>query len=208
MVGTLPYQIGNLRRLKRVSISYNKLKGTIPSSVKNLKNLDLFHLHGNQLEGGADLFEEYYIPNSFIVDCGSTDISERLVDCSTCSECCNEKAGCVTLAKTWPGDTLESLELDHGITPYFTILFFILACWIFLFCVSFLMLLAKEKLPAMDCPFEEFQQDSINRFYLGNNKFGTFIALLTTVIQIVTTSIFFKAGDSASDTNDLSYSVR
>lgn len=135
------------------------------------------------------MFEEH-IPSNFIVDCGSTDMSERLVECETCSECCNEDGGCITLENSWPGATLESMKLDHRITPFVSILLLILACSIFLFCVSFLVPLAKERLPAISCPFQEFQQDSINRFYLGKNRLGMFIALLTSAIQIITTYFF------------------
>lgn len=137
LVGTLPDQIRKLSNLKKLSASYNRLKGTTPPSVNELKKLDLCHLHGNQLEGKAYLFEEH-IPSNFIVDCGSTDMSERLVECETCSECCNEDGGCITLENSWPGATLESMKLDHGITPFVSILLLILACSIFLFCVSFL----------------------------------------------------------------------
>ena len=200
-------RIGKLSNLTKLSASYNKLKGTIPSHVNILKFIDLFHLHGNQLEGNADLFEEH-IPSNFIVDCGTTDISEKMVDCDTCSECCNEDGGCISDTKTWPGATMKSFKSEHGINPFLSILLIILACCIFLFSVSFLVPLAKERVPAMNCPYEEFQQDSINRFYLGDNKLGIFIALLTNAIQIGTTSVFFAAGDSTSETNDWGYSIR
>lgn len=207
VIGTIPSEIGDLKSISRLSMSYNQLKGNIPPSIKKLIKLKLFHLHGNQLEGNADKFTEGYVPGSFISDCGKSDIEEQLVDCKTCSECCNEDGGCITLANTWPDDNLESLKFNNDIDPFWFIILLVLVCWIILLFVSFVMSRTKENLPSMNYRFEEFQQDSIYRFFLGSNKFGIFIAISTTLFQIATTYIFFIAGDINSPTNDWTYRV-
>ena len=83
--------------------------GTIPSTIRNLKNIKLFHAHGNELGGDADFFEHDL--ESFIVDCGSTDKSKRLVQCDSCTQCCNEEGDCITLAKTWPNDSWKKVNI-------------------------------------------------------------------------------------------------
>ena len=153
-------------------MSYNQIKGTIPSNIKHLENLNLFHLHGNQLTGAADVFDADRMPESFIADCGTTDVEERLVTCQTCSECCNEEGGCITLAKTWPRDRMESLKLKNDLNPSYVILLIILGCCIFLLLVAFALSFGNGKLPSINYPIEEFQENSMYRFYLGSNKFG------------------------------------
>ena len=171
-----------------------------------LKKLKLFHLHSNQLTGDADYFEQSL--ESFIADCGNTDLTEKIITCTTCTECCNDEGGCITLEKTWPNYNLESIKTEYNVSPAFTIIFIILACWIVLLFTSFVMSFWKEKLPPINYPLEEFQQNSIYRFFLGNNKFGIFVALLTTLFQVTTTFTFFAAGDTTSTTNDWAYTVR
>ena len=172
MLGTIPTQIEDLKSIRKLSISYNQIKGTIPSNVKSLETLSLFHVHGNQITGNADLFQNDHNLESFISDCGNTDLEESLVDCTTCTQCCNEEGSCITLAKTWPDAFLLSLYVDHGLGAAYTILLVMLGCCMFLLLVAFVMSFAKDKLPLMKYPIEEFQQNSIYRFYLGNNKFG------------------------------------
>ena len=123
--------------MRKLSISYNKIKGNIPSSIKNLKNLKLFHLHSNQLNGDADLFGENQKLESFIADCGSTDLIEKLVTCATCTECCNEEGGCITLINTWPDPSLKELKTKLSLDPAYAILLLILGCWIVLLFTSF-----------------------------------------------------------------------
>ena len=188
--------------MRKMSMSYNNIKGSIPSSIKNLKNIKLFHLHGNQLEGDADFFEKDL--ESFIVDCGSTDKSKRMVQCDTCTECCNEDGDCITLAKTWPDESWKSVKIDAS----YIILLTILGCWVIMLFISIGISLTKDHLPSMDCPFEKVQHDSIYRFLLGHNILATIIALLTTVFQVVITLVFFRAGDNSSETNDWISTVR
>jgi len=207
VIGFIPTQIGNLKSISRLSMSYNQLKGSIPLSIKKLDNLKLFHLHGNQLEGNADKFKEGYAPGSFISDCGKSDIEEQLVECVTCSECCNEDGGCITLTDAWPDDNLRRLIINHDLHPVPFIILLVLGCCIILLLVSFVISRTKHNFPSINYRFEEFQQDSIYRFFLGSNKFGIFIAIITIMFQIATTYIFFEAGDITSSTNDWTYRV-
>ena len=172
MAGTIPTQIADLKSIQKLSISYNSIIGTLPSYIKHLENLTLFHLHGNQITGNADIFEQDHKLESFITDCGATDLEERLVVCDTCSECCNAEGGCITLAKTWPQDSLKSLKSEKDLNPSYLILIIILGCCIFLMLVAFAISFGKDKLPSINYPIEEFQESSMYRFYLSSNKFG------------------------------------
>ena len=201
-IGTIPTEIGDLQRLRKLSASYNELKGSIPSTIRSLKNMELFHLHGNQLEGDADFFEKDL--DSFIVDCGNTDKSTRLVNCDTCTECCNEEGNCITLAKVWPRENFEAVPLEIE----YIIILLVLACWVIFLFISFVIRLAKEHLPSMDCPFNSFQTASTYKFLLGSNKLAITIALFTTLFKVITTFVFFQAGDYSSETNDWMNTVR
>ena len=192
----------------RLSLSYNKFKGTIPSTIKNLNDLKLLHLHGNKLTGNGDHFDQENKLESFITDCGSTDIAKKLVECRSCSECCNKDGGCIKLADTWPGDSLKSFKSDYRITPFLTIIFIMMASFAFLFFVTLGIRISKVTLPTTNYPIDEFQKNSMYRFFLGFNIYGIFFALLTTLIQITTTAIFFAAGDMTSITNDWAYAVK
>ena len=82
--------------MNRLFISYNKVKGTIPGEVSNL-NLTHFHLHSNKLTGKAYLVQ----PESFVADCGNTILDKQLIECETCTHCCNQEGGCLAVTQNW-----------------------------------------------------------------------------------------------------------
>ena len=49
--GTIPSQLGNLKRLTRLELHYNNLHGTIPEELGGLESLISLHLEGNALSG-------------------------------------------------------------------------------------------------------------------------------------------------------------
>mmetsp|Transcript_20378 Transcript_20378/g.31455 ORF Transcript_20378/g.31455 Transcript_20378/m.31455 type:complete len:528 (+) Transcript_20378:82-1665(+) len=51
LVGTVPHEIGNLKKLQILYLARNDLYGTIPSSIGQLKELTYLGLHHNQLTG-------------------------------------------------------------------------------------------------------------------------------------------------------------
>ena len=51
MAGTLPFELGLLTNLKRITIPSNNIAGSIPSSWTDLTTLDSVILSGNQLTG-------------------------------------------------------------------------------------------------------------------------------------------------------------
>jgi HYR domain/Domain of unknown function DUF11/CARDB/Secretion system C-terminal sorting domain len=51
VTGTLPSELGNLKKLKVLEANSNKLTGSIPPSFGNLTNMEDFRLYGNQLTG-------------------------------------------------------------------------------------------------------------------------------------------------------------
>ena len=120
ITGSLPSQLGQLRHLSSMSVAYNLLKGTIPTEIPLLRNLSLLHLHENRLTGDLNYFN--YSIESFISDCGRTEVSEANINCLECTECCNDDGDCMTVADTWPKFYVESMNISPGV---FVLLFII-----------------------------------------------------------------------------------
>ena len=51
MSGTIPAELGNLSKLKTLSLGVNQLTGSIPAELGNLINLETLNLYYNQLSG-------------------------------------------------------------------------------------------------------------------------------------------------------------
>ncbi|KAL8124494.1 hypothetical protein AgCh_012221 [Apium graveolens] len=51
LTGSIPYQIGILSKLKRLSLQYNDLTGNLPSSLVNLSQLQVLDVNTNDLRG-------------------------------------------------------------------------------------------------------------------------------------------------------------
>ncbi|KAL2345973.1 hypothetical protein Fmac_007258 [Flemingia macrophylla] len=51
LYGSIPTEIGQLKVLHQLDLSYNKFSGNIPAEVSNLINLEKLYLSGNQLSG-------------------------------------------------------------------------------------------------------------------------------------------------------------
>ena len=85
-------QIPSMLYSNALSVCYDKLKGTVALELSSLKSLKLFHLHSNNFDGYADLFD--YPVKSFIADCGITETYPGLAACSQCYEFCNTDESC------------------------------------------------------------------------------------------------------------------
>ena len=55
MTGAIPFELGNLSKLERLSIQYNQLTSSIPSRLSNLTELTSLRLNGNRLTGTIPL---------------------------------------------------------------------------------------------------------------------------------------------------------
>ena len=51
LVGKIPAELGNLKNLVSIDLSFNKLTGEIPASFANLTRLKLLNLFANELQG-------------------------------------------------------------------------------------------------------------------------------------------------------------
>ena len=207
LIGNLPSSLAMLHNVTKLSVSYNALKGSIPSTIGQLNKLNLLHLHGNQMEGSADHFV-HHVPENFISDCGNTDETRSLVTCATCSICCNQDEDCINQKEAWPKN-LKKMNSTLGISSVYSIFLIMFICLTFLFIIGICLPFVKDYLPAVSIySFEEFQTDSIYRFFLGSLHLPKIIALLITAFQISITITFFKAGDITSPINDWVFSVR
>ena len=202
--GTLPTDIANLRNLSQFSIAYNEIRGLIPSQFAYLLKLDLFQLHGNELIGDADLFN--YSINSYISDCGNTQNTPGLVSCQSCTMCCNSDGNCLSNKET-------------GIKKYFTdakvqltahVILIVLGFSAFLMILAYPLMQISYKLPRHYTYYsirEQFQRESVYRFFLSSSKTAWLIAVLTIIFQTWITRTFLKAGDRSSATNEWTFTV-
>ena len=202
ITGSLLSQLGKLRDIFSVSVAYNLLKGTIPAEVSSMRNLSLMHLHSNQLSGDLNYFD--YTINSFISDCGRTEVFQPRVKCPHCTECCNVDGGCITVAATWPREQVKSL----GISPGIFVLGFLFGILIVLSIISMFLYLIGTKLPQLPYMIRQtYQQDSVNRWMLSSSKMAWVFAYLSLLFQTWIAYMFLRAGDSTFQGNLWLYSI-
>ena len=58
-IGKIPAELGNLKNLVSIDLSFNKLTGEIPTSFANLTRLKLLNLFANELQGVLPEFVGY-----------------------------------------------------------------------------------------------------------------------------------------------------
>jgi hypothetical protein len=208
LFGTLTSEIGKLVNISKITLSYNKIKGTIPTEIGQLKQLTLLHLHSNELVGTADHFGNHNI-ESFTSDCGNTATTESLVECETCTECCNQDEECITETRTWPRDGLKILNSSLDLPSAGSVFILAFVSSLLMIFVAMILHLFKDTLPKSSYVYEgdRFQKDSVYRFFLSSNKLGWFVAIMTIMFQIWVTYTFFNAGDRTAKMNDWAFSV-
>ena len=165
ITGSVPSHLGRLKNLSSISVAHNLLKGTIPTEVLSMQNLSLFHLHNNMLTGDINSFN--YSIESFISDCGGTEVSKAKVNCPDCTECCNDDGQCITVAKTWPKDDLKQLDMPPGVF----IIILLLGLSFILMMLGMVIRSIGNKLPQLPYVIvQTFQRDSVYRWFLSSNK--------------------------------------
>ena len=189
LTGSLPNEVSKLSNITKLSVSHNRLKGLVPKDLSNLVNLKLLHLHSNKLVGSLDLFN--YTISSFVSDCGSTESTHSLTECSFCSQCCNVDGACVNSADGW-----LSFMIKYKLSSDMTIFLVSVAAFIgfYMFCL----LLMALKVNFRQLPFKvriNFQENSVNRFYLSSSLLGWLMSLLILSFQVVMYIMFIKLGD-------------
>jgi len=77
--GELPRQIGQLRGLKKVNLSMNRIKGVIPSSLSELKKIEVLDLSSNVIDGEveSDWLTEISL-HAVVVDLSFNNLSGNL----------------------------------------------------------------------------------------------------------------------------------
>jgi len=202
ITGSVPSQLGQLRNLSSISVAHNLLKGTIPTEVLSMQNLSLFHLHSNMLTGDINSFD--YSIESFISDCGGTEVSKAKIKCPDCTECCNDDGQCITVAKTWPKDDLKQLDMPPGVF----IIILLLGLSFILMMLGMVIRSIGNKLPQLPYVIvQTFQRDSVYRWFLSSNKTAWVIAIFSTVLQIYINLVFLRAGDATFPGNLWLYSL-
>jgi len=202
ITGSLPSQLGKLEDISSISVAYNLLKGTIPAEISSMQSLNLMHLHSNALTGNLNYFN--YSIESFISDCGTTEVFPARTDCVDCSECCNVDGECITVADTWPKEYVKSA----GLSPSVFVILFISGIAVILSVISVLIAITGNKLPNL--PYvvrQKFQEDSVYRWFLSTSKMAWFIASLSVAFQLFIAYMFLRAGDSTYGQNLWLYSM-
>ena len=185
LFGTIPPEIGQLKNMKSLSLSYNNIKSSIPAEIGRLTKLDLLHLHGNELEGKADYFKKDEVPKSFITDCGNTATTASLVDCLTCSQCCNENEECITESATWPKLVLKKWNEKYDVQSAVGVFALMLIWWITMIYAAWILYSFKQKLPKTSYLHEnQFQDGSVYRFFLASSKRGKHRPVINILISV------------------------
>ena len=201
LTGSLPREVGKLLNITKLSVSHNRLKGLVPTDLSNLVNLKLLHLHSNKLVGSLDLFN--YTICSFASDCGSTESSNSLIECSFCSQCCNVDGDCLNTIDDWLSNMIKynlSIDMVIFLSSAAASISFYMLC----------LLLMALKVNLIQLPYNvriKFQQSSVNRFYLSSSLLGWIIALIILSFQVMMCVMFIKSGDMTYSGNLLIYSV-
>jgi Leucine-rich repeat (LRR) protein len=67
-LGLIPQSIGNLRQLKTLELSDNKLSGLIPQTISNMSSLEEISLSNNKFSGTSNSRPNilYHIINLFV----------------------------------------------------------------------------------------------------------------------------------------------
>ena len=145
----------------------------------------------------------------YVTDCGGTVSDAALVTCDDCSICCNTDGDCIDTSSTYPSDWLSSAVKRYPkIAAYIPFLLIMLIC-IFTFCICAVTSRSKlrNKLPCI--PFEvrdDFQEDSVYKFLLTDDKIGWFVALLAGAMHLAVISLFVISSDFNSGRTDTEYS--
>merc|ERR1712051_1000866 len=87
--GNIKESIGQLVNLRVLELSLNKFSGDIPDSFSNLSKFEIFILDNNDLSGAISQSMCDKSLGVLRADCDE-------IVCSCCSDCCNEKLGCVS----------------------------------------------------------------------------------------------------------------
>jgi len=79
--GTIPFEIGNLKKLRTINLDYNNFAGVIPTTFSKLSHLESADLSNNQIFGNlTEICLRAPDLKRFISDCISL--------CPCCSFCC------------------------------------------------------------------------------------------------------------------------
>lgn len=201
LTGSIPTEIGNFKILRIASLSHNRLKGAIPSELGTLQRIEILHLHRNFLTGLAPEIELVAkSQNSFITDCGSPSHLPILVECTSCTMCCNSDEKC---------HLYRVFEMPVWMIPA---LFAISIPFIFTILDRFIL---KTKLKnCCSCFFVDdrdslsiYKSDSVYCFILSENEKGWLIYSFTMAIQIWLLAIYVQASKIASEDTDWQYTI-
>jgi len=139
---------------------------------------------------------------------GGTGSDAALVTCDDCSKCCNIDGDCIDTSSTYPRNWFSSAVKRYpNFAAFIPFLIIVLVCiLIFFICVVFSCSKLRNKLPCI--PFEvrdDFQEDSVYKFLLTDDKIGWFVALLAGAVHIAVISLFVMSSDFNSGRTDTEY---
>jgi len=210
--------MGNLTELTYLRLSFNAFIGTVPTELGQLKKLELVQLHGNRISGVVpqDMNVKGQEDSSFITDCGvPTDFDEPLL-CTECTMCCNSAGDCHSTERP----RLEQFEAKgfDSYAEFIWVFLLLLICYVSLIAIASYIYdrnspprssiqrstFIKDKQYALQI----IGMDSVYRYYMSKSWRGWGVAMAVMAVQIAALVLFVKAAvkDFSDDRSDFVYS--
>jgi hypothetical protein len=205
ITGTIPSEIGMLRNLTHVFLAYNKFKGSIPDNMIALEKLEKLHLQSNNIDGDADIFN--YRIESYITDCGATTTSNPLVECKSCTLCCNVLFECLSQREAWPSqDGLVSNTGDNA-SLFVSVVLITLSSFFLFFSIglSYALKFLNIIMGASFHSWEKFQERSVYRFFLTKDLSATVVAICTLMFHFTVLANFLYGADYRNNDAESAY---
>eukprot|EP00984_Skeletonema_dohrnii_P001022 scaffold323_cov74-Skeletonema_dohrnii-CCMP3373.AAC.6 len=203
MKGPIPADLGLLSNLSYLRLSYNVFTGTAPAGLGDMKRLQLLQLQSNRITGMPNvprLNDIKHGLSTYVTDCGVPSDFDEALAC----ENCNAHDDCYPQQET---KVSKSGLKDYGAFSGVLAVFFVVLC-----CMVTLLLyvigrykdsgtnLTKSTRRRMRLKDDIYAlsaigNDSVYKYFVGDNIFGWIAALSTIGVQIWILTVFIKASE-------------
>jgi hypothetical protein len=88
--GSIPTEIGKLKNLIYLRLSYNAFTGAAPEGLGEMKGLQLLQLQSNRITELPNIprLNDIHGKSTFVTDCGVPSAFDKALKCEYCTMCC------------------------------------------------------------------------------------------------------------------------